>query len=352
MTLISIVIPCRNEEKFIDKCLDSVAAFTLPPNVDFEAFVVDGASEDRTVELVEVFARRNTRFRLLRNPRRIQSTALNLAVRVARGRYIMRLDAHTTYPSDYLSRCYETAERTAADNVGGVCITAVNGDSYQAQVVQALTTHRFGVGNSGFRTGAVEGPRDTVPFGFFKREIFTRLGGFDERLVRCQDYEFNRRIVARGGRIWLNPAIQCTYFNQPYLWPFLRKQTLMEAPYNPYMWYLAPYSFALRHAITGLFAVGVLLGAALMLWFSWVRWIYLPIVSLYAVLAVLSALQQARRFSQPRHALMLPFCFFAYHFLHGLGVVTGIVRLLTRTAPVQRAPEPWSGENVRKIGVK
>lgn len=349
MPLITIIVPCRNEEHYIIHCLRSIAAFQLPAGVEFEALVLDGASTDATVALVTEFARANPRFRVLENPQRIQSTALNLALKVARGRYIMRLDAHTLYPPEYLLRCYETAERTQADNVGGLCITVVKGDTYQAQLVQAMTTHKFGVGDSGFRTGALEGPRDTVPFGFFRKELFAQIGGFDQRLVRCQDYEFNRRIIARGGRIWLNPAIQCTYFNQPRLWPFLRKQIMVEAPYNPYMWYLAPYSFTLRHAITAVFATGVLAGLALSPFTRWIAWPFAAAMVLYGLLAVASAAQQAFRYRQPMHVIMLPFCFFAFHFLHGLGVLGGALRLLTGSAPVQKTPEPWPGAGFRRF---
>ncbi len=187
---------------------------------------------------------------------------MNRGLDLARGRWIMRLDAHTIYPPDYLLRCHETAARTGAANVGGICITQPGGTGYQAQLVQALTTHKFGIGDSGFRTGATAGPRDTVPFGFFRRELFDEIGRFDERLVRAQNYEFNRRIAAAGQTVWLDPRIQSRSFNQPTLQAFYRKQFLYEAPYNAYLWCLATYAFAPRHAITGVFALGVLGGLA------------------------------------------------------------------------------------------
>src|SRR4029078_4268271 len=95
------------------------------------------------------------------------------------------------------------------------------------------------------------------------RALFDRIGLFDERLVRAQDYEMNQRIVAAGGCVWRNPAIQVKYYQQPDLSSFIRKQILYEAPYNAYLCYLAPYAFAVRHAITGVFAFGVLGGVVL-----------------------------------------------------------------------------------------
>jgi succinoglycan biosynthesis protein ExoA len=341
--IVYAIIPCRNEEKYIERCLDSILGFTLPDDVEIEILVLDGQSTDRTRELVNLTAARDKRVRWVENPGVTQSCAMNLGIGLARSDWIMRLDAHTVYQSDYLLRCHETAVRTGASNVGGLCITQCGGTGYQAELVQALTTHKFGVGDSGFRTGASEGMRDTVPFGFFRREIFTQIGFFDERLIRAQDYEFNRRIGASGRVVWLNPLIQSQYYNQPTLRAFYRKQLLHEAPYNAYLWYLAPYAFAPRHAITGVFALGVLGGLTLSPLTPWIAWPFAGVMSLYALLAVLSALQQAVRYRHPLHALVLPFCFFGFHFLHGLGVLGGLIRLITGTAPVQKGREPWPG---------
>jgi len=341
--LVSIIIPCRNEEKYIQKCLSSVLAFEKPTGLDFEVLVMDGRSSDQTVKLAQSMADQHSNLRVLDNPGFIQSTAVNLGVGASQGAWIMRLDAHAEYPANYLALCHETALRTQADNVGGIFITQPGGTGYGAQLVQALTTHKFGVGDSGFRTGAKEDWADTVPYGYYRREVFERLGWLDERLVRAQDYEFNRRIIVSGGRILRNPHIQITYYNQPTIWQFLRKQIAKEAPYNAYLWYIAPYAFALRHAITGGFATGVLGGLLLSPLTKWIAWPFAAVMGLYALLALASGLQQAVRFRSPLHAITLPFCFFLYHFIHGVGVLIGLAKLATGTAPVQKAQEPWPG---------
>ena len=94
-------------------------------------------------------------------------------------------------------------------------ISEPGNDSYSAALVQSLTTHWFGVGDSGFRTNAKEGPSDTVPYGFFDKRIFKKIGLYDERLVRAQDYEMNNRIIKNNGLIWLNPKI-FFYYNHFY----------------------------------------------------------------------------------------------------------------------------------------
>lgn len=343
MPTVSILIPTYQERDYIEECLSSVRAFAKPDDVEVEVLVIDGMSTDGTREIVALISDSYPGVRLIDNPQRFQSQALNLGIRASRSDFILRLDAHSLYPRDYLERCLETATRVDADNTGGVVNTMRRGQHYQAGLVQALITHKFGVGNSGFRTDAAEGPADTVPYGFFKRSIFDRVGIFDERLVRAQDYEMNRRIIAARGKVWRNPKIQISYFPQPDFVSFIRKQFVYEAPYNAYMWYLAPYSFAARHAITALFALGVIGGIVFSPFSSVVRSVFSGVMLLYAVLAIFSAISQGIRYRDAQHVLFLPFAFFAYHFLHGLGVLAGLLKLATGTAPVQREPEPWPG---------
>ena len=335
MHSVSILIPCYQERNFIRGCLESVLSFDLPESTEIEVLVLDGGSTDGTREIVREISERDDRVRLVDNPGRTQSAALNLGIPMSRGEYIMRLDAHSVYPSDYLRLCLETALRTNADNTGGAVATLRRGDGYQSALVQAITTHKFGVGDSGFRTDAAEGPADTVPYGFFKRGIFERVGLFDERLLRAQDYEMNRRITHNGGKIWLNPQIRVRYYQQPDLRSFIRKQIVHEAPYNAYMWYLAPYAFAVRHAVTGVFAFGVLAGLMLSPFSGIVRVAFLSVMAFYFGLAIFSGVQQAIRYREPRHVIFAPVGFFLFHFLHGIGILIGLVRLATRTAPVQ-----------------
>jgi glycosyltransferase involved in cell wall biosynthesis len=346
---VDIVIPVLNEGKHILQCLQSVLAFERPAGLLWRIFVVDGGSTDGTRAVVRQLTAEHPEIEPLDNPGRIQSCAMNIALHQGNGEYILRLDAHATYPSDYLMRCMHLALSSGADNVGGVFMTLPGADTYGARVVQALTTHRFGVGNAEFRLQPAPGPVDTVPYGFFKRTVIDRVGFFDERLVRCQDYELNRRIVASGGSVWLDPKIVVHYHNQPSVWGFLRKQLVLEAPYNPYLWYLAPYARAFRHGITGVFAAGII-GGVVSLCFSHVLGIaFLSVMALYVVLACASSIQQAVRYHCVWHVFTLPFTFFLFHFIHGLGILIGLSRLALGTAPVQRVREPWPGYGAYRI---
>jgi hypothetical protein len=142
-------------------------------------------------------------------------------------------------------------------------------------------------------------------------------------------------------KIIMNSKIFTEYFNQKSLLDFYKKQLFKEAPYNPYMWYLANYAFAVRHAITGVFTSGIIMGIFLSIIFPIIFKIFLPFLCLYAILAILSSIQQAIRFNTSSFILLLPFCFFFYHFIHGLGVVKGIIKLALNISPVQNGQNPW-----------
>jgi succinoglycan biosynthesis protein ExoA len=337
---VSVVLPCRNEIQFIDDCLASVYDFE-PVEGGFEVIVVDGNSTDGTQEKLAAWQTRHPDLRVLDNPRGIVPTAMNIGIRAARGELLIRLDAHSTYARDYLCRCVATAHQTAADNVGGIMVTMPRGKTPGARLVRALTTHRFGVGDSEFRLGSTEGPADTVPYGCFPRSVFEWAGFYDERLVRNQDYELNCRIRRLGGVVWMNPAIAISYYNQATLHGLL-KQAITTSAWNAWMWYLAPYSFTVRHAIPGLF-VAALLGAAVLSLVSLQGLTVLGAILLpYTILALAASVQQASRYAWWL-ILPLPFCFFAYHFMYGLGTLWGELRLLFHTSPVQQRREPWPG---------
>lgn len=337
---VSVLIPVRNEVAFVEPCLASVLAQDYPMS-QVEILVVDGLSDDGTRQVVEEFVRRSSSVRLIDNPGRIVPTALNTAILAARGQWLIRVDAHSVYPPDYLRRCVEAAQRTGADNVGGVCVTLPRGESAGARLVQAISTSRFGVGGARFRVGGGEGPADTVAFGCFRRAALVEVGLFDERLVRNQDYELNRRFCCAGKRVWLDPAIQAKYYNQATLGG-LFKQAFGTGKWNPWMWFVAPYSFAPRHAVPGLFALALFISVGLAASLSW-GWMSLAgILTPYAVLAVLASLEQSDRYNR-RLLPFLPPLFLLYHSSYGLGTLWGALRLLIRATPVQKIREPWPG---------
>jgi cellulose synthase/poly-beta-1,6-N-acetylglucosamine synthase-like glycosyltransferase len=219
---LSIVIPCRNESRHIARVLDSLLANDLDPRTT-EVLVIDGMSEDGTRDIVWDYSRRNPWIRLVDNPLRNKPAALNRGIQEAEGEIIMRLDAHTVYDRDYVPTLLQGLEQFQADNIGGV-LQADPGRTFWQRVFGAIVPHPFATGNSCRTAFADEQPREaeSVVFGCYRREVFEKIGLFNEKLLRTQDRELNARLKAAGGKIILYPAAKCTYVPRSNLWQYLR----------------------------------------------------------------------------------------------------------------------------------
>ena len=203
----SVIIPCRNEEKFIGKCLDSIISQDYPRE-DLEVLVIDGISEDKTRKIIKDFSLKYSFIKLLDNPNKFTPFALNIGVKAARGEIIIRMDAHAGYEKDYISKCVKHLEEHSADNIGGVIKTLPKENTLVAKSIANCLSSFFGAGGSYFRLGT-EKPKwvDTVFGGCYKRKVFEKVGLFNEKLLRSQDIEFNKRLKRAGGRVLLVPEI-------------------------------------------------------------------------------------------------------------------------------------------------
>jgi len=236
---VSVILPCRNEAAFIERCVDSILATDYPGPL--EVVAADGMSTDGTRRLLDLRAARDPRLRVIDNPERITPVALNRAIAAARGEIIVRFDAHAAMPRDYLPRLVDLLISSGAGNAGGIIRTLPQASGlFSGPIVLALSS-RFGVGDSQFRTHSVDpGPRpaDTVFGGAWKRELFSCLGGFNEKLARGQDMEFNLRLRRAGGTIVLDPAIVCDYYARADLASFLKHN------FSNGVWAVLPFAFS------------------------------------------------------------------------------------------------------------
>lgn len=322
--LVSVVIPCRNEERFIGACLDSVLATSYPED-RLEVLVVDGMSEDGTRATVGGYVRRHPCVRLLVNPKKITPAALNIGITAARGEIIIRMDAHSLFPAHYIPACVDYLERTGAEVVGGPIETRPAADTLIARSIALVTSHPFGVGDSKFRTSAKEGYVDTVPFGAYRREVFARVGLFDERLARNQDNELSSRILRSGGRIYLTRVLTAQYYNQATLRGLLR-QAVRTGMWNVVTLRANPAAFRWRHFIPFWFVVvGLALGSAALV-IPRTAPLFVALVATYGILAIGASLQLALR-SGAVYLGSLPWMFFIYHVSYGTGSVIGILRM-------------------------
>jgi len=320
----SVVMPVYNEEKYIVKCVDSLLLQDYPME-NMEWIFVDGCSTDRTVELLEQYkVRYPGLIKIFSNPNKIVPYAMNIGIAESRGKYIVRLDAHADYATDYISKCVYYLETVDADNVGGVAETKSSG--FVGNAIAKMLSSKFGVGNSQFRTNGQSGYVDTVPFGAFKREVFSKYGGYDERLVRNQDNEMNYRIRKNGGKIYLADDIHLSYYCRDTI-KGISDMARKNGMWNIITMRLCPGSMGLRHFIPLAFVLSVVSLLAL----SFAHCLFcLTLVAellLYGSLNVVFAAKSAKTM---REFLLLLILFPIFHITYGYGSIIGIFKLFSK----------------------
>ena len=319
---LSVLIPLYNEKNYISSCLDSVLSQDFPKE-EMELLLMDGMSTDGTREIIEEFARKHENVILIDNPERIVPCAMNRGIRVARGEIILRMDAHASYASSYCSTLVNWLERLDAANVGCVWKTDVKKRTSVALAIREVLSSRLGVGNSQFRIGADEVMLvDTVPFGCWRKSTFEKYGMFDERLVRNQDIELNRRIERMGGKIYLVPDTTCTYYARE-TFPALAKNNFENGKWNLLTLYLThSKSLSIRHFIPLLFVLSLLLPIL----FSplYAPLIFVAVASLCAYLFLVFFVSAKLSLSKKLNFCSLIFAFLTLHLSYGIGSLWGL----------------------------
>lgn len=325
-SLVSVILPCRNEAAYIGRALDTLIA-TEYPHDRLEVLVMDGRSDDGTREIVERYSERYPWIRLLDNPRSIVPTALNLGIQAARGDIIVRVDAHALYPPHYIPRLVAALETTGAWNVGGPVMVLPSGKGAIARAIAIALAHPFGVGNSWFRIGTPE-PRwvDTVAYGCWRRATFETIGLFDEELVRDQDEELNYRLAAAGGRILLLPGAASYYYARPT--PRLAGRMLYQYGYfKPLVAWKLGRIATFRQLVPPAFVAALALGALLFPLVHALRIPYLGMLLCYATGILASMAGQVRKHGI-RTAVALGMVFPVLHVAYGSGFLQGLWRNL------------------------
>ena len=324
MTLpsVTLIMPIRNEAAFIERSLGAVLAQDYPAEL-LEVLVVDGMSDDGTRDIVAQMLEDRPSSRLLDNPRRIVPTAMNIGLEDASGDVIVRVDGHAVVEPDFVSQCIQALDETGADCVGGSIRTVST--TATAQAIAEAMGSPFGVGDARFRTTHDRSMWvDTLAFGAYRRQVFDRVGLFDEELVRNQDDEFNYRLRAAGGRIWLDPRIRSTYYARS-TFRSLWRQYYQYGYWKVRVFQKVPGSAQLRHWAPPLFALAVLGGLVGSILLPVLRVPYLGGLLVYVAASLIaSALVAARK--GWRHLLRLPIVFATLHLAYGLGFWAGMIR--------------------------
>jgi succinoglycan biosynthesis protein ExoA len=326
MPVVSIIIPCYNEQATIRLLLDAIACQTFSLS-EMEVIVADGLSSDQTRQVIAEFHQEHPGLSLIMvdNPKRSIPSALNLALSAAKGNTIIRLDAHSIPQNDYVTRCVNALEQGLGDNVGGVWQIQAGGPGWLSRSIAAAAAHPLGVGDARYRYASQAGLVDTVPFGAFRRELIERIGAFDETLLTNEDYEFNVRVRQHGGRVWLDPEIRSVYFARSSL-KSLARQYWRYGYWKARMLRRYPDTIRWRQALPPLFVVSLVGLLFLSPWFSFARLALAIEVLLYLVSLLVASFQIALRQKDYNLLVGVPLAMITMHFSWASGFLLSLIR--------------------------
>jgi glycosyltransferase involved in cell wall biosynthesis len=324
---VSVIVPCYNEEKFIAKCLDSLISQDFPKE-EMEILIIDGNSEDKTREIVKGYIEKYPFIKIFENKERYTPFALNIGIKNAQGEIIVRTDAHADYDKNYISKCVENLEKYNADNVGGIQKVVLKKDNLISKSIAVCLSSFFGTGNSHYRTGSEEAKEvDTVFGGCYRKEIFKRIGFFNEKLLRSQDMELNMRLKKSGGKIMLIPDIVVRYYPKSDLVSFW-KHNFLDG-----VWAIYPLKFMkeplkIRHLISFFFVLSLISTLSLSFLNPLFFKIFLTIISLYLIVNLYFSFKISLKERNLLYLFTLPLVFFIRHFGYGLGSLWGLAKLI------------------------
>lgn len=282
---VSLVMPVLDEELHLAESVGAV--LDQDYGGPLELVLALGPSTDRTDAVARGLAAADPRVRTVPSPTGRTPDSLNLALAAARHDVIVRVDGHCVLPRDYVRVAVETLLATGADNVGGV-MDARGRTPFEKTVARAMGSW-LGVGGAAFHLGGEEGPAPTVYLGAFRRAALERVGGYDPRFTRAQDWEMNHRIRDTGGLVWFTPRLRVEYRPRPTLrrlarqyleYGRWRRQIVREHPETVSPRYLAPPAAVVGVLLGTVAGVAGSLGAP-----SWLRVGYLAPAGYAALLA-------------------------------------------------------------------
>lgn len=318
--LVSVILPVRNEAAFIARNLEAVFNQDYPQEC-LEVIVADGMSTDGTQEIIKSLQGRHANLRLIENPGKIVATGMNAALSIARGGIIVRVDGHTIVSHNYIRECVSTIGRSGADNVGGR-MDAV-GEGRFGQAVARATSSPFGVGGARFHYSDREEWVDTVYMGAWRRDVFARIGLFDEELVRNQDDEFNYRLLSNGGRILLNPEIKSLYYNRNTVRKLWR-QYFQYGFWKVRVMQKHSREMRARQFVPPTFVIALLLSLLTAPFLTAGRWTFILVAGSYLISNIGAALITAAKGGW--HLLpLLPVTFAILHLAYGFGFCAGLI---------------------------
>lgn len=322
---VSVVIPCFNEENYIRTCVESLLDNGYPKDL-LEILVIDGNSQDKTVDVLKDIQKEHPNVKHINNPKLKTPFALNLGVKNANHDYILIASAHSSFDKGYILELISKMKELKADVVGGVMETKIKNSNPTSNAIMQVLSNKYGVGNAMFRIGIDKPTKvDTVPFGLYKSSLLRKVNGYDERLIRNHDIELSKRLLKEDTSIYLTPSTKCYYYARE-TFGKLAQNNYRNGKWNLLTVYITKdfSSLSLRHFIPLLFVLSIITPAILSIF-------YPPFlfVSLFILLSYLFAIGVItfKTFNLKNTTFIKGlWSFITLHFSYGFGSLVGLAK--------------------------
>lgn len=331
---VSIIIPCKNEEEYIEKCILSVLSNNYPKEL-VSIYVCDGLSEDKTPEIVQTISLKHSNVHLLKNKKQTTPFALNLGLKKSEADIKIILGAHAEVDKNFITENVKTFKiDTKIGCTGGVIKNVYENNT--SKIIGLAMSSPFGVGNAHFRTGAKSGYVDTVAFGAYKKEVFNKIGYFDESLTRNQDDEFNYRLVKNDFKIYLNQNIKSKYYVRASFKKLFR-QYYQYGYWKVFVGKKHKAVTSIRQLIPLFFVLFLIFGGLLSLVHPYLFFVFVAGLCTYLIAAFLAA------FTLKSNPFKIVYSFLILHSSYGFGYLLGIFDFLI----LNKKPNKSSSELTR-----
>ncbi|MCO6499781.1 MAG: glycosyltransferase family 2 protein [Vicingus serpentipes] len=315
---VSIIIPCRNEEKYIKKCIDSILNSNYPKEL-IAIYVCDGLSDDQTRNIIKTLVHQNKNIHLIDNHEQTTPYALNLGLKASQDDVKIILGAHAEIDPNFISE--NITLLFSEEKIG--CTGGVIENFYEnktAEIIGIAMASPFGVGNAHFRTGNKNGYVDTVAFGAYKKEVFEQIGYFDEELVRNQDDEFNYRLIKNGFKIYLSNKIKSKYYVRS-SFSKLFKQYYQYGYWKMFVNKKHQTITTIRQIVPLFFVLFIFIGMITSFIHIFFFILFVSVIVLYLLMSLIFSFKLVKK---KKTLFLTSFTFFILHFSYGLGYLKGI----------------------------
>ena len=328
LPIVTIVCPTLNEEKHIEKTLNSFLNQELR-TVQLEIFIIDGMSNDLTREIVSKYSNNYSNVRLIDNPNRKTPYAFNKGIAEAKGEYVAILGAHTEYSTNYIQTCVDEINRTGSVGCAGRVLTKNLGTTNNEYFCKLIMSNKFAVSGNSFRT-VKEGYTSVVNFPVYQKKIFDLVGTYDLTLHRNQDNDLNSRIIQNGYKLYNTWKTECWYappsnlkkvFMYAYKNGFWSAKSFLKKPKSMKLHHFIPFFFVLYLII---FFIASVVASI----FNLYQFVFIYPLIAVIILHLGTGLYFAYKMDESKTLstlIKLPFLFFAFHFSYGWGTFLGFI---------------------------